>query len=312
MGAAGATATALAMVLSLVGLAWIVVMTFHMLLVGTAAARGSEDDERSLVSRMFQNGMGPAICAIVLVALTTGVAVARAGGLAGIRRRREPVPYLAAVNFPADPKFDMFGAGHLLGAAPKTCLAKVLAAIDRALYLICGLRIVETDWAWFARSAVKAESTPALRQVFGPQDDFREGVAALAADFANGAPFARTAGLVGFRGFLNKACRTREAIISYVSAHPEVAKIPIRRPLLLIGLPRTGTTLLHRLLSLDPVVRTLRNWECISPVRHTLLCPYAVVSYHEADCSNAGRSLRRGGRRTSRTAGSHPSGRRGA
>ena len=98
-------------------------------------------------------------------------------------------------------------------------------------------------------------------------------MAGTAADFANGAPFARTAGLVGFRGFLNKTCRTREAIISYVSAHPEVAKIPIRRPLLLIGLPRTGTTLLHRLLSLDPVVRTLRNWECISPVRHTHSSP---------------------------------------
>ena len=61
--------------------------------------------------------------------------------------------------------------------------------------------------------------------------------------------------------------------MSESSAETRSQLVRINYALLLIGLPRTGTTLLHRLLSLDPVVRTLRNWECISPVRHTHSSP---------------------------------------
>lgn len=38
------------------------------------------------------------------------------------------------------------------------------------------------------------------------------------------------------------------------------------RPLIITGLPRTGSTLLFSLLSQDPKTRTLRNWEMFKPL----------------------------------------------
>jgi len=58
----------------------------------------------------------------------------------------------------------------------------------------------------------------------------------------------------------------RLQIQEYLSAHPEVADEPVRQPVFIIGLPRTGTTALHHLLNQDPRNRTLRLWEAQNPV----------------------------------------------
>ena len=47
--------------------------------------------------------------------------------------------------------------------------------------------------------------------------------------------------------------------------NPEITKSPIERPLIVCGLPRTGTTWLHDLLALDPVSRAPLEWEVASP-----------------------------------------------
>jgi hypothetical protein len=47
--------------------------------------------------------------------------------------------------------------------------------------------------------------------------------------------------------------------------HPEIAAQPVRRPLFVTGLPRTGTTLLHGLLAQDPSTRAPHTWECMFP-----------------------------------------------
>ena len=44
--------------------------------------------------------------------------------------------------------------------------------------------------------------------------------------------------------------------------------MPIERPLYILGFPRTGTTLLHILLSRDPAARWLRLWEGLHPAPH--------------------------------------------
>lgn len=46
---------------------------------------------------------------------------------------------------------------------------------------------------------------------------------------------------------------------------PAIAAVPIRRPLFVLGLPRTGTTLLHNLLAQDPSNRWTRLWELTFP-----------------------------------------------
>jgi hypothetical protein len=47
--------------------------------------------------------------------------------------------------------------------------------------------------------------------------------------------------------------------------HPAIAHEVIRRPLFILGLPRTGSTLLHHLLGQDPRSRVLEAWEVMCP-----------------------------------------------
>ncbi|MBN1187524.1 MAG: sulfotransferase [Bacteroidales bacterium] len=50
-----------------------------------------------------------------------------------------------------------------------------------------------------------------------------------------------------------------------INRHPEILNEKIQKPLFIIGHPRTGTTMLHNLLSQDPLCRWLRHWEAIAP-----------------------------------------------
>jgi len=58
----------------------------------------------------------------------------------------------------------------------------------------------------------------------------------------------------------------RLKMIDYFKQAPEVLKTPVRSPVFVMGLPRTGTTFLHRLLCLDPAVRAPILWELLNPV----------------------------------------------
>ncbi|MDP9388470.1 MAG: sulfotransferase [Actinomycetota bacterium] len=53
---------------------------------------------------------------------------------------------------------------------------------------------------------------------------------------------------------------------AYVDGHPDTPHRHLEGPVVVTGLPRTGTTLLHNLLSLDPANRFLRLWEALHPV----------------------------------------------
>jgi sulfotransferase family protein len=47
--------------------------------------------------------------------------------------------------------------------------------------------------------------------------------------------------------------------------NPGIAETPIRAPLFIVGLPRTGSTLLHHLMALDPTSRVAQAWEVMCP-----------------------------------------------
>lgn len=51
----------------------------------------------------------------------------------------------------------------------------------------------------------------------------------------------------------------------FLQIHPEVLAEPLSRPVFVVGLPRTGTTLLHHLLCQDAGVRPLHLWESLQP-----------------------------------------------
>jgi hypothetical protein len=55
--------------------------------------------------------------------------------------------------------------------------------------------------------------------------------------------------------------------------HPEILEEKIEAPLVIVGLARTGSTMLHRLLSADPEAYSVRWWECRSPAPYDLDAP---------------------------------------
>ena len=50
-----------------------------------------------------------------------------------------------------------------------------------------------------------------------------------------------------------------------ITAHPEIESIPVDRPIIICGLPRSGTTHLHNLIAADPNMRSLPYWESLEP-----------------------------------------------
>ena len=57
----------------------------------------------------------------------------------------------------------------------------------------------------------------------------------------------------------------RYQIEAHCLQHPDILKLPIEKPTFIIGLPRTGTTILHALLNQDKANRSPLCWECLEP-----------------------------------------------
>lgn len=72
-------------------------------------------------------------------------------------------------------------------------------------------------------------------------------------------------GQASLRKFLLERLVNRLRIQEDFKRYPEIAKVPIEKPLFVIGLPRSGTTFLHNLLSQDPSSRWLHLWELLNP-----------------------------------------------
>jgi hypothetical protein len=64
---------------------------------------------------------------------------------------------------------------------------------------------------------------------------------------------------------ISNALIQRLKIIDAYKAHPEIADEVIDGPIVILGLPRTGTTALGQLISADPQFRFLRTWESQAP-----------------------------------------------
>ncbi len=67
------------------------------------------------------------------------------------------------------------------------------------------------------------------------------------------------------RNRLIMSAENRLRIQEDLKRHPEILDVPIRQPLFVAGLPRSGTTLLYNLLAKDPARRPLLMWESFWP-----------------------------------------------
>jgi hypothetical protein len=90
-------------------------------------------------------------------------------------------------------------------------------------------------------------------------DDYRDGLAVLLESCARDAGLTEL-GTKVFRTFLRGALVARLLSEAAWAGHPGYAGVGIERPIFVTGLPRTGTTALHRLLAADPAHQGLELW----------------------------------------------------
>lgn len=99
---------------------------------------------------------------------------------------------------------------------------------------------------------------------FGP-GDFREGLDVLLESLARDADLHPDSDEFVV-GTLRRRLVNRLLVEQWLADHPDILDLEVRGPVDIIGLPRTGTTALGNMLSRDPQLRPLRNWEQANPI----------------------------------------------
>ena len=95
-------------------------------------------------------------------------------------------------------------------------------------------------------------------------DGFREGLERLVNSADREARLSE-AGRAMFDGQCIMLLMKRLEVEDWYVRHPEIDEQQIVAPLVILGLPRTGSTALHCLLGADPAARVLRMWESMHP-----------------------------------------------
>ncbi len=108
----------------------------------------------------------------------------------------------------------------------------------------------------------KASADTGLRD-FGP-DDYRERLDVYLAALRE-IDGLHAAGVVNFYGQLLQLLKNRLLFTDLLRRHPEIDDIRTEPPVVIAGLPRTGTTYLHNLLAAPPTFRTMPYWESVEP-----------------------------------------------
>ena len=107
-------------------------------------------------------------------------------------------------------------------------------------------------------------------------DNFREGLERLV-DAATREADLNAAGRAMFDAQCTMLLTRRLEIEEWYARHPEIEDEQIVAPLMVLGLPRTGSTALHCLLGEDPAVRVMQNWEAMMP------CPPPELATYHSD-----------------------------
>ncbi|MCC7325331.1 MAG: sulfotransferase [Burkholderiales bacterium] len=85
-----------------------------------------------------------------------------------------------------------------------------------------------------------------------------------------------------FAAMINAALENRLHVREHLRVHPDIAAVPIVAPIFIVGLPRTGTTLLQQLLACVPGMRTLLGWEALMPAVLPALASPRALALHRS------------------------------
>ena len=73
------------------------------------------------------------------------------------------------------------------------------------------------------------------------------------------------AGIIGAQAVIQRQLVNRLRFQRDLKLHPEISEERISAPIIILGLPRTGTTKLQRMISSDPEVQRLELWRLLNP-----------------------------------------------
>lgn len=130
--------------------------------------------------------------------------------------------------------------------------AAVIEAIDRLPFEFTTEAIVES---------AKAECDVPFFRDEGTIARLDEYLAAVRAD----AEYSRL-GRYQITQYTKRHLIQRSRLEAIWKAHPEIEEVEVDRPLIIAGLPRSGTTHLLNLVSADDRLRSLRYWESLEPI----------------------------------------------
>jgi hypothetical protein len=116
-----------------------------------------------------------------------------------------------------------------------------------------------------ARLLAEARSNTGLEDFGG--DQFREPLGVLLKSLCDEASL-NALGRAAFRSRILESLETHLKTQSWIDRHPEILEEEIGAPLVVIGLMRTGTTMLHRILASDPRHHAAIWWETRFPAPH--------------------------------------------
>lgn len=107
-------------------------------------------------------------------------------------------------------------------------------------------------------------------------DDHREGLVRLVRSIESEAK-TNLLGRISAHTQIVDLLATRLELTAHRASHPELAHERVEKPLFVLGLPRTGTTLLYELLACDASSRSPTSWELARP------CPPPEPSTYATD-----------------------------
>jgi hypothetical protein len=96
-------------------------------------------------------------------------------------------------------------------------------------------------------------------------DEFREPLGVLINSLEKEAQLTLL-GRMAARADIQRVLAYRLKLVDLCKRHPEIEQGAVTQPIMVIGPPRTGTTIFHDLLAMDPDNRVPLTWECAHPL----------------------------------------------
>jgi hypothetical protein len=147
-----------------------------------------------------------------------------------------------------------------------TIVTSALKLADQVSH-VTGLGRRPFDAEGLIKEALAGQDDDAFGRDFGP-DQFIEGLLILLSALESEANLS-VVGRLAVRWDVIRCLRNLLRLRLEEERTPEICDAPIRRPLIITGLPRSGTTFLHRLLDCDPAMRSPTCWQTMAPYAPT-------------------------------------------